>query len=124
MTARTTLQEHKNMLARLTQTAAIADCSCRWRETTNSWVRVSTGKDCPEHSPAAVEAFRREHGGKRACPAGECNGYGEVWVGHCTCGSGPGGYYGIHEPGCGAEPCPAGCEFVPRPVRRAVRVEG
>lgn len=54
-----TLQEHKNMLARATGSAAIADCTCRWRETTNAWVRTSTDKDCPEHGKAAMEAYRR-----------------------------------------------------------------
>lgn len=28
-------------------------------------------------------------------------------VGRCTCGVGPGGYYGMHERGCGTEPGPA-----------------
>lgn len=47
----------------------------------------------------------------RTCPADECDGTGAVWTDPhvCTCGTGPGGYYGIHEPGCGSEPCPAGC---------------
>ena len=46
-----------------------------------------------------------------ACPAGECDGRGAVWVDVCTCGTGPSGYYGMHERYCGAEPCPAGCAF-------------
>ena len=48
-----------------------------------------------------------------ACP--ECHGTGEVWTDPhvCTCGTGPSGYYGMHEPGCGAEPCPAGCPYTP-----------
>lgn len=54
---------------------------------------------------------------KSRCPAGECNGYGEVIVDGCTCGAGPGGYYGMHERGCGSEPCPAGCEYVPHENR-------
>jgi len=47
----------------------------------------------------------------RSCPAGECDGTGAVWPEpeRCTCGTGPSGYYGMHEPGCGSEPCPAGC---------------
>lgn len=43
----------------------------------------------------------------------ECIGEGVIPVDSCTCGAGPGGYYGAHEPGCGFEPCPAGCA-VPR----------
>jgi hypothetical protein len=48
---------------------------------------------------------------KKVCPAGECDGSGDVWTDPhvCTCGAGPGSYMGMHEPGCGAEPCPAGC---------------
>lgn len=48
---------------------------------------------------------------KTDCP--ECDGWGEVEVDECTCGVGPSGYYGMHERYCGAEPCPAGCEYVP-----------
>ena len=47
-----------------------------------------------------------------ASPCPECGGTGEVEVGTHTCGTGPGGHYGVHEPGCGAEPCPRGCEYV------------
>jgi hypothetical protein len=43
------------------------------------------------------------------CPAGECDGTGAIWGDKCTCGTGPSGYHGAHEPGCGSEPCPAGC---------------
>jgi hypothetical protein len=55
------------------------------------------------------------------CPARECDGYGCVWTDPhtCTCGAGPAGYMGQHEPYCGAEPCPAGCEFKPRPAPAA-----
>jgi hypothetical protein len=51
---------------------------------------------------------------KVICP--ECNGTGCVWTDPhvCTCGQGPGGFYGQHEPLCGAEPCPSGCEVPPR----------
>lgn len=45
------------------------------------------------------------------CP--ECDGTGMVWAERCTCGTGPSGYYGMHERYCGAEPCPAGCPFKP-----------
>ena len=55
----------------------------------------------------------------RTCPAGECDGYGGVPAGGCTCGQGPGGYYGQHEEGCGYEPCPAGCRWVPYRERAA-----
>jgi hypothetical protein len=42
----------------------------------------------------------------------ECGGTGLVEVKGCTCGAG--GYpWPGHEPYCGTEPCPAGCEFVP-----------
>lgn len=53
-----------------------------------------------------------------ACP--ECHGTGEVEVEGHTCGTGPEGYYGAHEPGCGSEPCPRGCPYVP-PARRGGR---
>jgi hypothetical protein len=47
------------------------------------------------------------------CP--ECKGNGYIWTEphQCTCGQGPGGYYGQHERLCGAEPCPRGCEVIP-----------
>jgi hypothetical protein len=45
-------------------------------------------------------------------PCPECNGTGAVEVGKHTCGTGPDGYYGAHEPGCGLEPCPRGCPYV------------
>jgi len=45
----------------------------------------------------------------KICPAGECDGSGAIWGDECTCGTGPSGYHGAHEPGCGSEPCPAGC---------------
>jgi hypothetical protein len=46
------------------------------------------------------------------CP--ECHGTGEVWTDPHVCTCGPAGLDGYgHEPGCGAEPCPAGCPFNP-----------
>lgn len=46
-----------------------------------------------------------------SCP--ECNGWGWIESDRCTCGTGPSGYYGMHERHCGLEPCPAGCPFIP-----------
>ena len=48
-----------------------------------------------------------------ACP--ECGGRGFTWTEphQCTCGTGEQGYYGMHEPLCGAEPCALGCEVQP-----------
>lgn len=45
------------------------------------------------------------------CP--ECGGKGYVEGPGCNCGTGPAGYYGMHERYCGLEPCPRGCPFVP-----------
>jgi hypothetical protein len=56
-------------------------------------------------------------GEAREAPAcAECDGTGMVWTDGCTCGTGPQGYYGMHERYCGAEPCPAGCAFSPGAV--------
>jgi hypothetical protein len=54
-----------------------------------------------------MEAERHDRPAPSACP--ECSGTGMVWTDGCTCGVGPGGYYGMHERHCGAEPCPSGC---------------
>lgn len=50
---------------------------------------------------------------KTDCP--ECQDTGLTWPeeDRCTCGTGPSGYYGMHERYCGAEPCPRGCPVVP-----------
>ncbi len=48
-----------------------------------------------------------------AKPCPECGGTGEIDVGRHTCGTGPDGHFGHHEPGCGLEPCPAECAYVP-----------
>jgi hypothetical protein len=45
------------------------------------------------------------------CPV--CAGRGWLESDHCNCGTGPSGYYGMHERHCGLEPCPRGCPFVP-----------
>lgn len=50
-------------------------------------------------------------GREAAAVCGECGGRGAVHVGGCTCGAGA-DLYG-HEPGCGLEPCPNGCEYKP-----------
>jgi hypothetical protein len=47
----------------------------------------------------------------QCCP--ECNGWGWIESDRCTCGTGPSGHYGMHEPHCGLEPCPRGCPFIP-----------
>jgi hypothetical protein len=62
-----TLQEHLAMLACVTGSEALTRCACKWRETTNAWVRTATDKDCPEHGEAAMEAYRR--GRLRSVPA-------------------------------------------------------
>jgi len=67
----------------------------------------------PEGIAQAVAENQAAIDAGTACP--ECNGTGEVEVGHHTCGTGPDGYYGIHEPGCGTEPCPRGCPYIGQP---------
>jgi hypothetical protein len=49
------------------------------------------------------------HDGQR-CP--ECGGNGYIESDRCNCGTGPSGYYGMHERHCGLEPCPRGCPFI------------
>jgi len=47
----------------------------------------------------------------------ECGGTGLIEAQGCTCGAG--GYpWPGHEPYCGTEPCPAGCEFTPPSAAR------
>jgi len=47
----------------------------------------------------------------------ECRGTGLVEAEGCTCGAG--GYpWPGHEPYCGTQPCPAGCEFAPPSAAR------
>jgi hypothetical protein len=52
-------------------------------------------------------------------PCPECGGTGAVEARGCNCGVGPSGYYGTHESGCGLEPCPRGCPYVPYADRLA-----
>lgn len=59
----------------------------------------------PKQNRRAHSKSRRMAG--RACR--ECGGTGVIEVNAHTCGADPYAGYG-HEPGCGTEPCPAGCE--------------
>lgn len=49
----------------------------------------------------------KAYGEAARCP--ECHGEGVVAADGCTCGDGISAYG--HEPGCGFEPCPAGCQL-------------
>jgi hypothetical protein len=70
-----------------------------------------------------ADAILSELDGRPKPKCAECNGTGEVWTDphECTCGTGPQGYYGIHERGCGSEPCPSGCPYVPAAEREGSR---
>lgn len=75
-------------------------------------VVVSADHDGSPYESACPE---RIHDGK-PCPI--CSDRGWIESDHCNCGTGPSGYYGMHERHCGLEPCPRGCPFVaPGPAK-------
>ena len=76
---------------------------------------IVTSPDLDGESAYESACPERVHDGQ---PCLICSGRGWTEIDHCTCGTGPSGYYGMHERHCGLEPCPRGCPFVaPGPAR-------
>lgn len=74
-----------------------------------------TSPDPVDGSPYESACPGPAHDGQ-PCPT--CSGRGWIESDHCNCGTGPSGYYGMHERHCGLEPCPRGCPFVaPGPAK-------